>query len=120
MNVDAGLHEPRHSTLAPHRLVPRRYAYGIAVLAAIVAAAAATTWQMWPEAQSSSATTPPAWFQQIAAYYHDDPAITPQFDFASLYAGGVTSAIDDTQPEGPSDPPGTVGVSPSAANLPAR
>ena len=58
------------------------------LLAAILAAAAATaTWQLWPQAQARSATSSPAWFQPIAAYYHDDPAITPGFDFASLYAG---------------------------------
>jgi hypothetical protein len=78
--------------LAPLRLVPRRLAYRIALLAAIlVAAAATTTWQLWQQAQTAPATTTPAWFQRIAAYYHNDPAITPQFDFASLYGGRPAS-----------------------------
>jgi hypothetical protein len=80
------VHSVPHPMLAPLRFVPRRPAYRIALLAAILAAAAATTWQLWPQAQTPSATTP-AWFQPIAAYYHNDPAITPQFDFASLYSG---------------------------------
>ena len=77
-----------HSMLAPLRFVPRRPAYRIALLAAILAAAAATTtWQLWPQTQTPAATTAPAWFQPIAAYYHNNSAITPQFDFASLYSG---------------------------------
>jgi hypothetical protein len=87
MSVQSGLRRPHHAMLAPLRLVPRRLAYRIALLAAILAAAAATTtWQLWPQAQTP-ATTTPAWFQRIAAYYHNNPAITPQFDFASLYGG---------------------------------
>jgi hypothetical protein len=91
MNVHPGLRRPHHPMLAPLRLIPRRVAYRIALLAATVAAVAATTtWQLWPQAQTPSATTAPAWFQPIAAYYHNNPAITPQFDFASLYSGYPT------------------------------
>ena len=88
MSVHPGLRRPHHPMLAPLRLIPRRPAYGIALLAAILAAAAAaTTWQLWPQAQTPATSTSPAWFHGIAAYYHNNPAITPQFDFASLYAG---------------------------------
>jgi hypothetical protein len=88
MSTHPGLRRPHHPMLAPLRLVPQRLAYRIALLAAILAAVAATTiWQLWPRAQTPSATTAPTWFQPIAAYYHNDPAITPQFDFASLYSG---------------------------------
>jgi len=79
--------QPDHPMLASLRLAPRRLAYTIALLAAILAAAAATTtWQLWPQAQTPAATASPAWFHRIAAHYHHNPAITPDFDFASLYA----------------------------------
>lgn len=87
MNVHPGLRRPHNPMPAALRLAPRRLAYRIGLLAAIPAAAAATSWQLWPQAQTPSATTVPAWFQRIAAYYHHDPAITPEFDFASLYSG---------------------------------
>jgi hypothetical protein len=86
MNVDPVLRRSHRMMLAPPRLVPRRFAYRIALFAAILAAAAATTaWRLWPQAETGSAITSPAWFQAIAAYYHRDQAITRQFDFASLY-----------------------------------
>jgi hypothetical protein len=38
--------------------------------------------------ESSAETQPvPGWFAGIAAYYGNDPRLTPEFDFASLYDG---------------------------------
>jgi hypothetical protein len=88
MSVHPGLRRSHYPMLAPLRLVRLRLAYRIALLAAILAAVAATSaWQLWPQTQTPAATTAPAWFQPIAASYHNNPAITPQFDFASLYSG---------------------------------
>ena len=88
MTVHPGMPRPHHPPLDPLRFGPRRHAYRVALLAAVLATAAATTtWQLWPQAHAPAPTTAPAWFQPIAAYYHNNPAITPQFDFASLYSG---------------------------------
>jgi hypothetical protein len=65
-------------------------------LGAVVVAVAAglAGWQFWPQSGSAEsrppsapAATVPSWFRPIAHYYRNNPRITPQFDFASLYSG---------------------------------
>ena len=68
----------------------------LAVLCAGVATLA-FAWPSWsypapeppvaPEQIVKSCSSEPGWFQQIHLYYNCDPKITPDFDFASLYAG---------------------------------
>jgi hypothetical protein len=69
--------------------LPRRTHPLIVLAAALVTAIVGTAvWQLWPEANSTVRhPTTPSWFQPISRYYHDDPRITPQFDFASAYSG---------------------------------
>jgi len=68
-----------------------------AVFLAMTAGAAG--WQLRPqESQSPAAPAPataatvPSWFRPIAHYYRNNPRITPQFDFASVYGGRLSSS----------------------------
>jgi hypothetical protein len=76
---------------AINRRIYRAGAVG-AVLVAVAGGAAG--WQLWPQSSSPSApaSTMPSWFRPIAHYYDNNPRITPQFDFASLYAGRQSSS----------------------------
>ena len=72
-------------------VLSRRF-YVLAGLAAIAAAIAATAVvavaASWPFSRDDTAAARPvpAWFAPIAKSYGNNPRITPQFDFASLYA----------------------------------
>jgi hypothetical protein len=62
----------------------------VIVLAAalVMAVVGAVVWQPWPKSTSTiTRSTTLSWFQPISRYYHDDPRITPRFDFASAYSG---------------------------------
>ena len=64
-------------------------AAAVVVVASVVIGGVALA--AWPgqsrEAAATQATTAPAWFGPIWDYYDRDPAVTPSFDFASLYSG---------------------------------
>ena len=42
----------------------------------------------------------PSWFQNIAKSYGNDPRLTPDFDFASLYTAGGPAFAQHGVPEG--------------------
>jgi hypothetical protein len=69
----------------------------VGALGAVVVAVAAGSagWQLRShESQqpSAPAATAPSWFQPIADYYRNNPHITPQFDFASVYGGRLPNS----------------------------
>jgi hypothetical protein len=61
-----------------------------AAAALVVAAVVSVGWHWLPRADGTGSPAAPAvypeWFRPISRYYGNDPRITPQFDFASLYA----------------------------------
>ena len=59
----------------------------IAITGATLAAAAVLGGTALSSGDESAATVPD-WFKPIAANYGNDPRLTPDFDFASLYSGG--------------------------------
>ena len=61
----------------------------------VVVAAGAAGWQLRPHQSrqpSAPAATAPSWFRPIAHYYRNNPRITPQFDFASVYGGRLPNS----------------------------
>jgi hypothetical protein len=74
-----------------------RRTYRVGALGAVLVAMAVGTagWQLWPQQSrppSAPASTVPSWFRPIAHYYRNNPRITPQFDFASVYGGRLSSS----------------------------
>jgi len=74
-----------------------RRTYRLGALGAVFLAMAGVTagWQLWPQQSrppSAPASTVPSWFRPIAHYYRNNPRITPQFDFASIYGGRPSSS----------------------------
>jgi hypothetical protein len=59
---------------------------GVAVTVAVASTAVVLGLTARPSAGEPASA--PAWFAPIAASYGNDPRMTPDFDFASLYSGG--------------------------------
>jgi hypothetical protein len=73
----------------------------LAGLIAATAVFAAGYWAGTASAHAPSAPGPavtlPDWFLPIWDAYDRNPAVTPQFDFASLYSGDISSSGGETR-----------------------